>query len=719
MTTGADDAAPLVEGLAAEHAARLGADPVVRAAELRELIRYHAGRYHRLDAPEIADAEYDALVVELRRLEADHPELAEPESVADQVGAAPAAQFAPVRHAVRMMSLDNVFSLEEFESWGERVERLLAAAPGAAAAPVRYVCEPKIDGLAVSLRYERGQLVQAATRGDGTTGEDVTANVRTIRAIPEELTLASRDVPAVLEVRGEVYLPISAFEELNRRQVEAGLRPFANPRNSAAGSLRQKDPTVTAARPLSFWAYQIGEVDGGAAGPRGAGLDSQTVSLALVGRAGLPVNPEIRAAEGLDAIYKFCRRLQEHRHDLDYEIDGVVAKVDDLALQRSLGATSRAPRWAIAYKFPPEERTTLLENIAVSIGRTGRATPYAKLTPVVVAGSTVEYATLHNEDQVREKDVRPGDTVIVRKAGDVIPEVIGAVTSLRPAGSRPWRFPKRCPSCASPLVRLESEADTYCVNLECAAQRVQRLAHFAGRAAMDIEGLGEQRVTQLVGAGMLADVADVYALGAGRLAPLEGFGEISAANLVAAITASKTRGMSRLLVGLSIRHVGGTVADALAARFANLDELGAADEAELSAVEGVGAVIAQSVGAFFAEESNRAVIEKLRDAGVSFASDRHRGAVPELAQTLAGRSVVVTGTLEGFTRDEAEAAIVARGGKSPGSVSAKTTALVVGAEPGASKTAKADALGIPVLDEAGFIRLLETGEIGPGGAVTR
>ncbi len=717
MTTGADDAAPLVEGLAAEHAARLGADPVVRAAELRELIRYHADRYHRLDAPEIADAEYDALVVELRRLEADHPELAEPESVADQVGAAPAAQFAPVRHAVRMMSLDNVFSLEEFQAWGERVERLLAAAPGAAA-PVRYVCEPKIDGLAVSLRYERGRLVQAATRGDGMTGEDVTANVRTIRAIPETLALAPRDVPAVLEVRGEVYLPISAFEELNRRQVEAGLRPFANPRNSAAGSLRQKDPTVTAARPLSFWAYQIGEVDGGAAGPRGAGLDSQTGSLALVGRAGLPVNPEIRAAEGLDAVYEFCRLLQEHRHDLDYEIDGVVAKVDDLALQRSLGATSRAPRWAIAYKFPPEERTTLLEDIAVSIGRTGRATPYAKLTPVVVAGSTVEYATLHNEDQVREKDVRPGDTVIVRKAGDVIPEVIGAVTSLRPAGSRPWRFPKRCPSCASPLVRLEGEADTYCVNLECAAQRVQRLAHFAGRAAMDIEGLGEQRVTQLVGAGMLADVADVYALDAGRLAPLEGFGEISAANLVAAITASKTRGLSRLLVGLSIRHVGGTVADALAARFADLDELGAADEAELSAVEGVGAVIARSVGAFFAEEANRAVIDKLRDAGVSFASDRHRG-VAHLAQTLSGRSVVVTGTLHGFTRDEAEAAIVARGGKSPGSVSAKTTALVVGAEPGVSKTAKADALGVPVLDEAGFVRLLETGETGPGGSVTR
>jgi DNA ligase (NAD+) len=713
MTTATPADAPLVEGLASEHAVASGGDPAARAAELRELIRYHSARYHRDDAPEIADAEYDALVVELQRLERDHPELAGGDSVADSVGAAPSGQFAPVRHAVRMMSLDNVFSLEELRAWGERVERLLAAEPGVGAGVVvRYVCEPKIDGLAVSLRYERGRLVQAATRGDGTTGEDVTANVRTIAAVPERLALAPDDLPEIFEVRGEVYLPISAFEDLNRRQIAAGLRPFANPRNSAAGSLRQKDPSITAARPLAFWAYQVGEVDGGAAGPQGDRLGSHAASLELVRRAGLPVNPETRTVDGLEDVYDFCRHWQEHRHDVDYEIDGAVAKVNDLVLQRALGATARAPRWAIAFKFPPEERTTLLEDILVSIGRTGRATPYAKLTPVVVAGSTVEYATLHNEDQVREKDVRPCDTVIVRKAGDVIPEVVAAVPARRPAGSVPWRFPARCPSCDSPLVRLAGEADTYCVNLECAAQRVQRLAHFCSRGAMDIEGLGEQRVTQLVGAGMLADVADVYALSAGRLAPLEGFGTISAQNLVEAIAASATRGLSRLLVGLSIRHVGSTVADALAVHFADLDELATADEPRLGAVDGVGPVIAQSVRAFFSAERNRAVIEKLRAAGVSFDSDRYpAGEAPALAQTLAGRSVVVTGTLEGFTRDEAEAAIAARGGKSPGSVSAKTTALVVGAEPGAAKIAKADALGLPVLDEAGFVHLLETGEI--------
>jgi DNA ligase (NAD+) len=713
MMTRSSDDAPLVEGLAAEHAASSDADPATRAAELRALIRYHADRYHRDDAPEIADAEYDALVVELQRLEAAYPQLVVVGQEAAVVGAAPAAQFAPVRHAVPMMSLDNVFSLEELRAWGERVERLLAESNAGAAGDVCCVCEPKIDGLAVSLRYEGGHLVQAATRGDGTTGEDVTANVRTIRAIPERLALLAGELPGIFEVRGEVYLSISAFAELNRKQAEAGRRPFANPRNSAAGSLRQKDPAITAARPLSFWAYQIGEVDGGAAGPEGSDLGSQTRSLELVKRAGLPVNPETRVLRGLEAVHAFCRHWQEHRHDLDYEIDGVVAKVDDLALQRVLGATARAPRWAIAYKFPPEERTTRLEEILVSIGRTGRATPYARLTPVVVAGSTVEFATLHNEDQVRAKDVRPADTVIVRKAGDVIPELIAAVPALRPAGSVPWRFPDRCPSCDSPLVRLTGEADTYCVNLECPGQRVQRLAHFSSRQAMDIEGLGELRVRQLVGAGMLVDVADVYALSTEQLAPLEGFGAVSAGNLVAAIEASRARGLARLLVGLSIRHVGTTVAEALAVYFADLDELAAADEARLGVVEGVGSVIAQSVSTFFAAERNRAVIEKLRTAGVSFASDRYLArAAPALAQTLQGRSVVVTGTLARFTRDEAEAAIAARGGKSPGSVSKRTTALIVGVEPGGAKTAKAEALGIPVLDEAGFIRLLETGEIG-------
>ena len=706
------DDGSVVEKLAA--AAPPPADPAERARELRGQIRYHAERYFRDDAPEIADAEYDALVVELRRIEEEHPELAE-EAPTAGVGAAPSTLFAPVTHAVRMMSLDNAFSFEQLQAWGQRLERLLAAV-AAAEAPARaaFVCEPKIDGLALSLRYERGALVQAATRGDGATGEDVTANVRTIRAVPHELGLDPAEVPEVLEVRGEVYLPISAFEELNRRQGEAGLRLFANPRNSAAGSLRQKDPAVTASRPLSFWAYQIGQADGGAVGPGGESLKTQWDSLDLLRRAGFPVNPEIHRVAELDAVYEFCRHWQQHRHDLDYDIDGVVVKVDDLALERALGSTSHAPRWAIAYKFPPEERTTLLERILVSIGRTGRATPFAKLRPVVVAGSTVQLASLHNEDQVRLKDVREGDTVIVRKAGDVIPEVVAPVVAQRPADSASWSFPTSCPSCGEPLVRLEGESDTYCVNLECPAQRIQRIAHFASRAAMDIEGLGEQRVAQLVGAVLLADVADVYALRPGELAALEGFGELSAQNLVGAIDHSRSRGLTRLLVGLSIRHVGPTIATALARAFSDLDALAKSPEDQLAAIDGVGPTIAASVAAFFALERNRLVVEKLRAAGVSFASERYvpaGEAVADQTQLLAGKSIVVTGTLEGFTREEAAAAILSRGGKSPGSVSAKTYALVLGSDPGASKLARAESLGVPVVDEAAFVRLLERGEL--------
>lgn len=708
MNQGAE---PDVERLAREQA-DAALDPRARASELAEQIRYHRERYFAEDAPEIADAEYDALVVELRKLEDAHPRL-RANSPLDELGAPPSTQFAPVRHRVRMMSLDNVFSLEELRAWGERVERLAAGATAVSSqATVEFVCEPKIDGLAVSLRYEGGRLVQAATRGDGTTGEDVTANVLTIEAIPERLSLEGAELPVVFEARGEVYLPLSAFEELNRRQEEAGLRMFANPRNSAAGSLRQKDPKITASRPLSFWAYQLGEVEGGAAGQGGEALASHADALALIKKAGLPVNPEIRTVGGLDDVYSFAQHWQEHRHDLDYEIDGVVAKVNDLALQRSLGSTSHAPRWAVALKFPPEERTTVLEAILVSIGRTGRATPFAKLTPVVVAGSTVGLATLHNEDQVRLKDVRPGDTVIVRKAGDVIPEVVGPVLAMRPKSCRPWRFPKVCPSCKTLLVRLTGEAATFCVNVECPAQRVQRIAHFASRGAMDIEGLGEQRVAQLVEEAMVSDVADIYSLDQDRLEKLEGFGAISARNLLEAIAASKDRGVTRLLIGLSIEHVGSTVADALARHFSGLDAIAASDRGELAAIDGVGAKIAESVHSFFRVDRYQALIEKLRSTGVRFSSDAFGNAEQSgMDQTLSGKSVVVTGTLEGFTRDEAEAAIVARGGKSPGSVSKRTYAVVVGAEPGAAKTAKAEALDVPVLDEAGFVRLLESGQL--------
>jgi DNA ligase (NAD+) len=699
-----------VEDLARAQSAA-ATDPAARAKELARLIRHHRQRYFQEDEPEIADAEYDALVLELRRIEDEHPELREG-SPLQEVGAAPSPLFAPVHHRVPMMSIDNVFSLEELKRWGERVERLLAGSGATTrSGEVEVVCEPKIDGLAISLRYERGVLVQAATRGDGITGEDVTANVRTIKVIPHRLALNGKDVPDVFEVRGEVYMPVSAFEELNRRQEKAGLRTFANPRNSAAGSLRQKDPAITASRPLSFWAYQVGEVDGGATGARGSALLTHSQSLDLVRHAGLPVNDENRVVETLDAVYEFANHWEAHRHDLDYDIDGTVAKVNSLELQRTLGSTSHAPRWVIAFKFPPEERTTLLEDILVSVGRTGRATPYAKLTPVTVAGSTVTYATLHNEDQVRLKDVRRKDTVIVRKAGDVIPEIVGPVLSLRPKSSRPWKFPKRCPSCNEPLARLEGEADTYCVNSECGAQRVERIKHFASRGAMDIEGLGEKRVIQLVGAHLLSDVADIYSLEAGQLAHLEGFGELSAKNLIDAIESSKSRGLQRVLVGLSIRHVGGTVAQALANAFPDIDAIARANVFDLATLDGVGEVIAESVHAFFRIDTNLSLIDKLRDAGVVLTSDSYgpEGRA-ETTGVLAGKSIVVTGTLTGFTREEAESAIVARGGKSPGSVSQRTFAVVVGTEPGAAKTSKAEALGVPVLDEAGFVRLLETGE---------
>jgi DNA ligase (NAD+) len=603
-----------------------------------------------------------------------------------------------------MMSLDNAFSIEELRAWAERATRLAPPAFGGIADG--FVCEPKIDGLALSIRYEKGTFVHAATRGDGRVGEDVSANVRTIATVPDTLTLPEGEFPDVLEVRGEAYLAISAFEALNRRQAEAGLPLFANPRNSAAGSLRQKDSSVTARRPLSFFAYQLGLIEGSPLDD--GGFTTHSGTLSFLRRAGFCVNPEIAIAPDVDEVYAFCRHWEEHRHDLDYEIDGVVVKIDNLAIQQAIGATSHAPRWAIAYKFPPEERTTRLEAIEVSIGRTGRATPFAVMTPVVVAGSTVALASLHNEDQVAAKDVREGDTVIVRKAGDVIPEVVGPVLSLRPPNAVPWVFPRRCPSCSEPLVRLPGEADTYCVNAECKAQRIQRISHFASRSAMDIEGLGESRVAEFVRAGLLVDVADVYRLDQSALVELERIGEISADNLVRAIEASRSRGMHRLLVGLSIAHVGPTVALALTRALPDVDALIAATPERLSAIDGVGTIIAESVVAFFSLEQNRQLVAHLRELGVDLTSSAFE-ATSAIEQTLAGRSVVVSGTLERFTREEAEAAIVERGGKSPGSVSKKSFALVVGADPGQSKVTKAEEVGVPILDERQFVRLLETG----------
>ncbi len=674
-------------------------DPARRVDDLRAQIERHNSLYYEQDSPEIPDAEYDAMLRELLELEEAHPDLVTPDSPTRRVGGAAMTTFDPVEHRVPMMSLDNAFDAEEVEAWSNRVGRRLEEL-GHDPSGVGLVAELKIDGLAVSIRYEDGRLVQAATRGDGRTGEDVTANVRTIADIPHQLPAGA---PSVLEVRGEVYMSVSVFEELNRQQAEIGGKSYVNPRNTAAGSLRQKDPAVTATRRLSFWSYQLGEVVGG---PE---LVHHHEIFEFLASMGFPVNPELRVLDGLGAVSAFCDHWREHRHDLDYEIDGVVVKVDDLALQTRLGATARAPRWAIAYKFPPEERTTTLLDIEVSIGRTGRATPFAVLEPVFVGGSTVALATLHNATQVAAKDVRPGDTVIVRKAGDVIPEVVGPVLSARPKGSRPWVFPTNCPVCGSTLVRPDDEADTRCLNLSCPARIAGAIEHFASRGAMDIEGLGEQRVQLFCELGLLNDVGDIYSLPADRLMELDKFGEASVAKLLASIEASKSKGLARVLIGLNIRHLAGAGAGALAAHFGHLDAIAGASVDELAAVEGVGAVIAGSVHEWFADADNRVVIDKLRAAGVDFNGPERS----ELPQTLAGLTIVVSGTLEGFSRTEAEAAIVDRGGKSPGSVSKRTTALVIGAEPGASKVTKATELGVPVLDEEAFVRLLETGTV-PG-----
>ncbi len=672
-------------------------DPAGRIDELREIIRHHSRLYYEQDSPEIPDAEFDVLLRELAALEEEHPDLITPDSPTQSVGGSATITFSSVEHRVPMMSLDNAFSPDEVSAWGGRLQRRIDEL-GASAESVGLVAELKIDGLAVSIRYENGVLVQAATRGDGRVGEDVTANVKSIAGIPHRLPKGS---PEVLEIRGEVYMSISAFNELNAAQVEAGDKTYVNPRNTAAGSLRQKDATVTASRNLSFWSYQLGEVVGG---PE---LTEHHQIFEFLGGLGFPVNPEVKVLRGLDDVEAHLMQWQKHRHDLDYEIDGVVIKVDDLSLQRELGFTSRAPRWAIAYKFPPEERTTKLIDIQVSIGRTGRATPFAQLEPVFVGGSTVEFATLHNQDQVAAKDVRPGDTVIVRKAGDVIPEVVGPVLSDRPKGLRKWKFPTNCPVCGHVLVRPDDEAVHRCLNLSCPARVAGAIEHFASRGAMDIEGLGEQRVQLFCELGLLADVADIYSLDPERLKGLDKFADVSVQKLLDAIEGSKTKPLANLLVGLNIRHLGGAGSVALAEHFGHLDRIESATEEEIAGVEGLGSIIAASVHQWFADPTNRAVIEKLRAAGVNLQGPE----ASDLPQTLEGLIVVVTGTLDGFTRDEAEAAVKGRGGKSPGSVSKKTTAVVIGAGPGASKVTKAEDLGVPILDEAGFLVLLETGTL--------
>lgn len=666
-------------------------DAVARAEELRALIVAANKAYHELDQPEIPDADYDLAKRELERLEDLYPELHTEDSPTQTVGFAPSTLFTPVVHTVRMMSLDNAMNLEELEAWGRRLVRNISES-------ITFVCEPKMDGLAMSIRYENGRFVRAATRGDGRVGEDVTANVATLETVPKQL---QGDAPAVLEVRGEVFMPVASFEVLNAKQEELGATRFANPRNAAAGSLRQKDPSITASRKLDFFSYQLGEIDGGPS------FKTHQETLTYLQGLGLPVNDQIAAVDSLEKVHKYCEERLEGRHALPYEIDGVVVKVDNLAQRDELGFTSKAPRWAIAYKFPPEERTTLLRDIHVSIGRTGQATPFAILDPVFVGGSTVSLATLHNQDQVAVKDVRPGDTVIVRKAGDVIPEVVGPVLALRPKGLPAWEFPKNCTTCEQPLVRREGVSATFCVNPACPAQQWAGICHFVSRGAMDIEGLGERTVSLFLKEGLLADSGDVFFLDYDKVRTIEGFGDISVANLRKSVNEARDRPLANLLFGLGIKHVGGAVATALAKGLGSMDAIAAATVDEIEALDGVGRVIAESVVTWFAEPTNQTLIEKLRQANVNFDGP----AAPDLPQVLAGMSIVVTGTLENFTREQIEEAIVSRGGKSPGSVSKKTTAVVVGEGPGASKFTKAQELGVPILDEAGFQHLLHTGEL--------
>lgn len=620
------------------------ADAKDRIDALRREIEHHTYLYYAKDAPEISDAAFDSLMRELRELEAAHPDFIDPSSPTQRVGGYVGEQFAPVTHERRMYSLDNAMDLDELDAWLERVVEAFGRM-------VPVVCELKIDGSSIALTYDDGVLVRAATRGDGTTGEDVTVNMRTVRDVPLRLREAAMaglvDAEAAIELRGEVYMPKSSFDSLNAAAVANGKSAFANPRNAAAGSLRQKDAKVTAGRDLSTFMYAV--ADEGKLAATG-----QWELLAWLREAGFHVNPDVKRCESAEEVHAFCETALKRREELPYEIDGVVVKVDSFAMQESMGYTARAPRWAIAYKFPPEEKTTLLRDITVQVGRTGACTPVAELEAVVVAGSTVARATLHNIDEVHRKDVRIGDTVIVRKAGDVIPEVLGPVLSLRPEGAEPWEMPTVCPSCGSPLVREEGEAAYRCISIDCPAQSLERLRHWASRGAMDIEGMGEEIISRLIESGRITDVADYYSLDEVELALLDmgrvnkdgepiRLGSTVAAKLVAAIEASKSRSFARVLFGLGIRHVGKTTAEFIVGAYPTIDALEQANEEDLAAIDGVGPVIAKSIWTFLRTPDNLAVIERLRKAGVNL--EEHAVAGEELPQTLAGLTFVLTGSL--------------------------------------------------------------------------
>ena len=701
--------------------AALSPKDVARAAELNRILNHAAYAYYALDNPELTDAEFDRLLIELQQLEAAYPELVTEDSYTQRVGGYVSEQFEPVQHAARMYSMDDAMNLEELDAWLSRTDEALGASP---TNPVAYTCELKIDGLGVALTYRDGQFVRAATRGDGSTGENVTANVLTISDVPRELALAgleqveNRGLNQSIEVRGEVYMPKHSFIRLNEDADAAGKQPFANPRNAAAGSLRQKDPKITAHRDLETFIYAVADE-----GP--LDVHSQWEFLNWLRSCGFNVNPHARRCLSAQEVHDFCAQALEQRGDLNYDIDGVVVKVDSFASQEALGFTSRAPRWAIAFKFPPEEKQTVLREIRIQVGRTGVLTPVAEFDPVTVAGSTIARATLHNLDEIRRKNVREGDTIIVHKAGDVIPEVVGPVLSLRPADAVEFQMPTTCPSCGSPVIQEEGEVAFRCVSIDCPAQAVERLIHWGSRKAMDIDGLGDELINRMVEGGVLSDVADFYDklteetlanMPTGRVYDTDTADHLSgdsipvghtiAKKVMAKVEESKTRGLGRVLFGIGMRHVGANVAELLAQEFGSIQALATAPVEKIAEIPGIGPKIAESVHEFFSIPENVAVIERLRQAGVVLEEEK---AENELPQTLAGLTFVLTGTLEHFTRDEAGAQLKAMGAKVSGSVSKKTSFVVAG-EAAGSKLTKAESLGVPVLDEAALQQILETGQ---------
>lgn len=689
--------------------------PRVRAAELNRLLNTYAYQYYALDDPQVTDAEFDRLLRELQTIEEVHPELVTPDSYTQRVGGYVSEQFEPVRHAQRMYSIDDAMNLEELDEWLARTDEALGSTPEH---PVAYTCELKIDGLGVALTYRDAQFVRAATRGDGTTGENVTANVLTIGDIPHALAqaglarLADGGLGQSVEVRGEVYMSKHSFVRLNEDADAAGREPFANPRNAAAGSLRQKDPKVTAHRDLETFIYAVAD-------EAPLAVTTQWQFLQWLRDCGFNVNPNAARCTSAREVHEFCANALAHREDLDYDIDGVVVKVDSFDGQAALGFTARAPRWAIAFKFPPEEKRTVLREIRVQVGRTGVLTPVAEFDPVLVAGSTIARATLHNIDEVRRKNVRVGDTIVVHKAGDVIPEVVGPVLELRPEGSVDWEMPSACPSCGSPVIREEGEVAYRCVSIDCPAQATERLIHWGSRNAMDIDGLGDEIVSRMVEQGLLTDVADFYdklteetlsEVSCGRQT-VDGddivVGKTIAAKVMAQVNESRDRGLARVLFGLGIRHVGANVARALATHFRSMQALMTAAPEDIAAIDGVGPKIAASVHEFFSIKKNVAVVERLREAGVVLEEEVEE---PDAPQTLAGLTFVLTGTLQNYKRTEAAKLLEAMGAKCTGSVSKKTSYVIAG-EAAGSKLTKAEQLGVPVLDESALVQILTTGQV--------